>query len=901
MASGDGGSRLDAVFAPALTGVPPTTLACEDATRVAKAFKLVDVDGSGTLNKKELEVCLHTLDVPPSTVKSVAEMVAEADADGSGELDLEEFTALLHSLGADLGPEADKLLARLAKLRQAFVNIDSDGSGTVSAQELLSALRRLGLDTGGAAELLSILDGDGSGEISWFEFAQGMGNANLDGRFAAFNIEALAELPSFLDSDKAVSAEEAELAISELSIMEKVAVWQLQGWQRRKKARRDRAARVYAADAPGDDGERKTHVLTAAKRRHIHLIVAAAIFAGCMAGALSAALCAVTEILVAATGASATTVLVVAGGFSCVWSVIEMVIVYAACIYAAVFLTDVCGLVLVPADRDRAMVAGALSRAALEIAHPFNAQLGVDPQKHANKCVVRCRSCATTTGPAGSHALLLAPRNRRPGRLIAAAAATATTTGPAGSHALLLAPQPPLLPRLRSHSPPLPRYLLLINAVLYIGKRGISAFLLKILLRRVLVRAAAKSLLAWVAIPVNMFWNVLTVRYCMSEVVICCIGPSAIVEIVHGLLRKHQRVDAASGEDAPPLSDMCKLLMMRGVGLVVTRKFAFHPNLAHMLRYLSGLFADDDFIRRCEPEAFAAFEEERAAEAAHKEAEAERKKAAEAAHKATRERRATDAKAAAEAAHAAQAAAHAARKAEHERTLGQLQKNVAAEERALKESKKGGVLGGIQTLATRSLEKAQSSAHVLKEGVLDAGLKVKDAASDTRVSAIGLGAGVHDLTSMTGSKLKNLGGTVTNGMAGGVELLTGKKTTSFDDARLMVLGLDDDEAFFRDLRTQMSSRDCDLALSVLVTALVVDGGVSRHEATLLRHCLAEANPPREGSFANLAHLTALFRAGNHIAPEDVTAVIDAAAGDKFGGAGWRARALNRFLDLIHVC
>eukprot|EP00753_Platysulcus_tardus_P004988 PLAT12813.1.p1 GENE.PLAT12813.1~~PLAT12813.1.p1 ORF type:complete len:737 (-),score=303.97 PLAT12813.1:332-2383(-) len=122
-----------------------------------------------------------------------------------------------------------------------------------------------------------------------------------------------------------------------------------------------------------------------------------------------------------------------------------------------------------------------------------------------------------------------------------------------------------------------PRWKLYLRAVLYKGKTGLTSFLLKLLLKRVFSRAAAKSFLPFVSIPVNAFWNTLVIRKVMKASRVCALGPGYSIGLLDTLL------------NGVKLSPLGKVQCVRAVGCSVARKGEFHPNLIVMLRHVRSL------------------------------------------------------------------------------------------------------------------------------------------------------------------------------------------------------------------------------------------------------------------------------------------------------------------------
>lgn len=272
----------------------------------------------------------------------------------------------------------------------------------------------------------------------------------------------------------------------------------------------------------------KAHVLTEAKRKAMWRCAHAAVLAGILAGVGAA-------FFAQALNDFTTTIVdeeedfiawnVLAGTFSLIWSMAEMLVCVVAALVAAVKMTRICGIMLVPMDKERAMLAGSLARAALELGHPKVRTFGIDPHKKASK------------------------------------------------------------------------FLLLLYALIYMGSRGITKFLIKLIVKKVAPRTLLKfAELAplVIEIMINVLFNFVTVRYAMNEVIICALGPSATVEVTSQLVKAHRK----SRDVDEPLSDRLKLLALRAVGVSITYKMQLHPNSRCLLDHIVELFVDEGFVRR---------------------------------------------------------------------------------------------------------------------------------------------------------------------------------------------------------------------------------------------------------------------------------------------------------------
>lgn len=117
---------------------------------------------------------------------------------------------------------------------------------------------------------------------------------------------------------------------------------------------------------------------------------------------------------------------------------------------------------------------------------------------------------------------------------------------------------------------------LLVASLAYKAKVGVTNFLMKMLLRRVLarvlVRGTLQTLLPFVGVPVTAAWNALVTWWVLREARIRAMGPSASQELVDLIFA-----------DAPNLSDAGRLSAARAVAASIVRTQDLHPNLTALL------------------------------------------------------------------------------------------------------------------------------------------------------------------------------------------------------------------------------------------------------------------------------------------------------------------------------
>ncbi|MBM4776182.1 MAG: hypothetical protein GQE15_00645 [Archangiaceae bacterium] len=117
---------------------------------------------------------------------------------------------------------------------------------------------------------------------------------------------------------------------------------------------------------------------------------------------------------------------------------------------------------------------------------------------------------------------------------------------------------------------------LLLASLAYKAKVGVTNFLMKMLLRRVLarvlVRGTLQTLLPFVGVPVTALWNGLVTWWVLREARIRAMGPSASQELVDLIFA-----------DAPSLSDEGRISAARAVAASIVRTQDLHPNLTALL------------------------------------------------------------------------------------------------------------------------------------------------------------------------------------------------------------------------------------------------------------------------------------------------------------------------------
>ena len=120
------------------------------------------------------------------------------------------------------------------------------------------------------------------------------------------------------------------------------------------------------------------------------------------------------------------------------------------------------------------------------------------------------------------------------------------------------------------------KWRLVVASLVYKLKVGVSNFLIKMLVRRILgrvfVRSLVNSLIPFAAVPITAAWNGVVTWLVMREARLRAMGPSAA----------HELVDVVFA-DAPVLSDAGRLAAVRAVAAAIVRTQDLHPNLVALL------------------------------------------------------------------------------------------------------------------------------------------------------------------------------------------------------------------------------------------------------------------------------------------------------------------------------
>ncbi|VVB09962.1 unnamed protein product [Arabis nemorensis] len=130
-------------------------------------FNLFDIDGSGTIDARELHVAMRILGFEMND-EQINELMAEVDKDQSGAIDFDEF---VYMMTTKFG-ERDSI----EELSKAFKIIDHDNNGKISHHDIKQIAKELGenFTDNDIEEMIEEADRDKDGEVNLEEFMKMM-------------------------------------------------------------------------------------------------------------------------------------------------------------------------------------------------------------------------------------------------------------------------------------------------------------------------------------------------------------------------------------------------------------------------------------------------------------------------------------------------------------------------------------------------------------------------------------------------------------------------------------------------------------------------------------------------------------------------------------------------------
>jgi Ca2+-binding EF-hand superfamily protein len=156
------------------------------------------------------------------------------------------------------------------------------------------------------------------------------------------------------------------------------------------------------------------------------------------------------------------------------------------------------------------------------------------------------------------------------------------------------------------------KFLVVFFLVLYKAKIALTSFLLKVALKRLVSRDAAKYAVPYMAVPATMLWNALIAHGVMKQAKLRSIGISAAVELFDSILNSHaepvqtRATEPSVEKDSSPsramprlnsadmvdktakmqkLSPLFKLQLLRAIGVVIVKRKGLYPTQEVLLKH----------------------------------------------------------------------------------------------------------------------------------------------------------------------------------------------------------------------------------------------------------------------------------------------------------------------------
>ncbi|XP_020088138.1 caltractin-like [Ananas comosus] len=151
---------------------PRSRISQQKRQEIKEAFDLFDIDGSGTIDGKELNVAMRALGFE-MTEEQINQMIADVDKDGSGAIDFDEF---VYMMTTKIGEKDTR-----EELMKAFRIIDQDNNGKISDVDIQRIARDLGesFTLQEIREMIEAADRNGDGEVDANEFITIMKNTKF--------------------------------------------------------------------------------------------------------------------------------------------------------------------------------------------------------------------------------------------------------------------------------------------------------------------------------------------------------------------------------------------------------------------------------------------------------------------------------------------------------------------------------------------------------------------------------------------------------------------------------------------------------------------------------------------------------------------------------------------------
>ncbi|CAE8631667.1 unnamed protein product [Polarella glacialis] len=156
---------------------------------------LIDENGSGALEMDEARSVLNMMGVHTEEAQDVLRIVFQDSKQAS----IQAMMDVLIGKNLRTVDELESMLSRIEMFQKAFRSVDVDGSGKIDLKEIFLLMDHLNVDRGLAAEVMSFMDDDGSGEVTWFEFIESITSDEFQAAFPSITLEALSLIPSCVD------------------------------------------------------------------------------------------------------------------------------------------------------------------------------------------------------------------------------------------------------------------------------------------------------------------------------------------------------------------------------------------------------------------------------------------------------------------------------------------------------------------------------------------------------------------------------------------------------------------------------------------------------------------------------------------------------------------------------
>lgn len=164
----NGRSTPTSVLPPEISPEELPEIPAEVYLELKQAFEMIDRDGDGKIEKKELERLLCRLGDDPDSKEEIDLMLKEVDKDNDGCISLQEF----YAIGSAFAPPACD-----CELRETFDFFDTDHDGKITAEELFSVYRTIGdqrCTLEDCRRMIGVVNNNGEGFVCFEDFCRMM-------------------------------------------------------------------------------------------------------------------------------------------------------------------------------------------------------------------------------------------------------------------------------------------------------------------------------------------------------------------------------------------------------------------------------------------------------------------------------------------------------------------------------------------------------------------------------------------------------------------------------------------------------------------------------------------------------------------------------------------------------